>query len=169
MPCSNAYYIDTVGNLCKMQGDQIANKLKQSGKSHPSESEYQSWCHSIPIFVSVAHRAGLDNLTLVLEYETPIGGRIDAVLLGCEKTSGHPLALIVELKQWSSIRENVKNAESTVSVCISKQENLYEDRLHPVQQTLTYAKHLKKNHSNVSSGRIKILCCQFLHNFQNKQ
>lgn len=169
MQDSNTYYTAAVGDLCKMHGSQIADQLKLFRKGHASDSEYQSWCRSVPAFVSVLHRAGLDNLMLVLEYETPIGGRIDAVLLGCEKASGHPLALIAELKQWSAIRENAGNAESTVSVCISRQEHLYEDRLHPVQQTLTYAKHLKENHSNVSAGRIKILCCQFLHNFQDKR
>ena len=43
------------------------------------------------------------------------------------------------------------------------------DRLHPVQQTLTYAKHLRMNHSNVADGKMDVRCRQFLHNFKDKE
>lgn len=162
-------YCVTVNELFQMTGTQIANRLKSFRKGMTSDSEYQSWRRSLPVFAAVLHEAGLDALTLALEYETPIGSRIDAVLLGQAREDKHPLALIVELKQWSFLGENHGDMESMVSVCISVEENRFENRLHPVQQTLTYAKHLKRNHSNVAAGKIDILCCQFLHNFENKQ
>ena len=77
-------------------------------QTKPSESEYRSWENSIPILVKVLHRAGLDALTLVLEYQTPFGSRIDAVLLGGRRETGKPFALIFELKQWSAIAENAR-------------------------------------------------------------
>ena len=129
----------------------------------------RSWENSIPILVRVLHQAGLDALTLVLEYQTPIGSRIDAVLLGEGKTTGKPLVLVIELKQWSAIEENVAGRESSVSICLSRAENRFEERLHPVQQTLTYAKHLRMNHSNVADGKMDVRCRQFLHNFKDKE
>lgn len=77
-------------------------------QTKPSESEYRSWENSIPILVKVLHRAGLDALTLVLEYQPPIGSRIDAVLLGGRRETGKPFALIFELKQWSAIAESAR-------------------------------------------------------------
>ena len=151
-----------------MSGKEIADHLRES-QGTPSESEYRSWENSIPFLVKVLHQAGLDALTLVLEYQTPIGSRIDAVLLGEGKATGKPLVLVIELKQWSAIEENVAGRESSVSICLSRAENRFEERLHPVQQTLTYAKHLRMNHSNVADGKMDVRCRQFLHNFKDKE
>ena len=161
-------YISTVGALYLMNGKEIADHLRNL-QGDPSESEYRSWENSIPILVKVLHQAGLDALTLVLEYQTPIGSRIDAVLLGEGKTTGKPLVLIIELKQWSAIEENAAGRESSVSIWLSRAENRFEERLHPVQQTLTYAKHLRMNHSNVADGKMDVRCRQFLHNFKDKE
>ena len=91
------------------------------------------------------------------------------MLLGEGKTTGKPLVLVIELKQWSAIEENVAGRESSVSICLSRAENRFEERLHPVQQTLTYAKHLRMNHSNVADGKMDVRCRQFLHNFKDKE
>lgn len=151
-----------------MSGKEIADHLRES-QGTPSESEYRSWENSIPILVKVLHQAGLDALTLVLEYQTPIGSRIDAVLLGEGKTTGKPLVLVIELKQWSAIEKNAAGRYSSVSICLSRVENRFEERLHPVQQTLTYIKHLRMNHSNVADGKMDVRCRQFLHNFEDKE
>ncbi len=168
MDRTDGCYIATIGALYSMSGKEIADHLRES-QGNPSESEYRSWENSIPILVKVLHQAGLDALTLVLEYQTPIGSRIDAVLLGEGKTTGKPLVLVIELKQWSAIEENVAGRESSVSICLSRAENRFEERLHPVQQTLTYAKHLRMNHSNVADGKMDVRCRQFLHNFKDKE
>ncbi|WP_071430857.1 DNA/RNA helicase domain-containing protein [Angelakisella massiliensis] len=168
MDRTDGCYIATVGTLYSMSGKEIADHLRES-QENPSESEYRSWENSIPILVKVLHQAGLDALTSVLEYQTPIGDRIDAVLLGEGKTTGKPLVLVIELKQWSAIEENVAGRESSVSICLSPAENRFEERLHPVQQTLTYAKHLRMNHSNVADGKMDVRCRQFLHNFKDKE
>ncbi len=168
MDRTDGCYIATIGALYSMSGKEIADHLRES-QGTPSESEYRSWENSIPILVKVLHQAGLDALTLVLEYQTPIGSRIDAVLLGEGKTTGKPLVLVIELKQWSAIEENVAGRESSVSICLSRAENRFEERLHPVQQTLTYAKHLRMNHSNVADGKMDVRCRQFLHNFKDKE
>lgn len=169
MSKTSSSYCATVQDLVAMDGREIAEHLKAVTKGSTSESEYLSWRRSLPILVGVLHRAGMDQLSLALEYETPLGKRIDAVLLGKGRTSCHPLALIIELKQWSAIKEHTKGSETFVSVCVSPREQIFKDREHPVQQTLTYKKHLKQNHSNVSSRKIKVLCCQFLHNFGRKE
>lgn len=169
MQQNEACYIATVGQLYHLTGRQIADQLKEFRNGNTAESEYRSWCHSIPALTAVLHKAGLDALTLALEYETPIGDRIDAVLLGTRRKDHHDLALIIELKQWSYIGPNDSQSESMVSVCVSEGERRFENRLHPVQQTLTYSKHLNENHSNVVSGKIAILRCQYLHNFERKQ
>lgn len=168
MDRTDGSYNSTIGALYSMSGKEIADHLREL-QGNPSEAEYRSWENSIPVLVKVLHQAGLDALTLVLEYQTPIGSRIDAVLLGEGKTTGRPLVLIIELKQWSAIEENTAGRESSVSICLSRAENRFEERLHPVQQTLTYAKHLRMNHSNVADGKMDVCCRQFLHNFVEKE
>ena len=161
-------FIGTIGALYSMSGGKIASHLRKL-QGEPSESEYRSWENSIPVLVKVLHQAGLDALTLVLEYQTPIGSRIDAVLLGERRETGKPLVLIFELKQWSSIGENPQNTSSNVPVLLSKLDGRYEDRPHPVLQTQTYAKHLQMNHSGVCDGQMEVERCQFLHNFEEKE
>ena len=161
-------FIGTIGALYSMSGGKIASHLRKL-QGEPSESEYRSWENSIPVLVKVLHQAGLDALTLVLEYQTPIGSRIDAVLLGERRETGKPLVLIFELKQWSSIGENTQNTSSNVPVLLSKLDGRYEDRPHPVLQTQTYAKHLQMNHSGVCDGQMEVERCQFLHNFEEKE
>ena len=119
MDRTDGSYIDTIGRLYSTSGKEIADHLRESQKN-PSESEYRSWENSIPILVNVLHQAGLDALTLVLEYQIPIGSRIDAVLLGQGRETGKPLVLILELKQWSDIGENTQGTSSNVSVPLSK-------------------------------------------------
>ena len=168
MNATGSCYCATIEELTGMTGDELADRLKSTVKGDVSESEYQSWRRSLPILIGILHRAGMDRLSLALEYVTPLGKRIDAVLLGEGKKSRRPLALIVELKQWSAIGENIEDRESEVRVCISPRDGIYEYRAHPVGQTQEYKRHLKRNHSNVSSGKIDVLCCQFLHNFEDK-
>ena len=168
MDRTDGCYIATIGTLYSMSGKEIADHLRES-QGNPSESEYRSWENSIPILVKVLHQAGLDALTLALEYQTPIGSRIDAVLLGERRETRKPLVLIFELKQWSSIGENVRNTSSNVSVLLSKIEGRYEDRPHPILQTQTYAKHLQMNHSGVCDGQMEVERRQFLHNFEEKE
>lgn len=165
----NGCYVATVGTLSHMTGVEIAEELKMRQES-PSESEYRSWCNSIPVLVDVIHRAGLDELTLILEYTLPMREeRIDALLVGEERSTGKPLLLVIELKQWETIGINGDEWESYVPVCISRDKKQYEKRRYPVQQTLTYSKHLRMNHSSVTDGKMKVRCCQFLHNFENKE
>ena len=70
MDRTDGCYIATVGTLYSMSGKEIADQLRES-QEYPSETEYRSWENSIPILVKVLHQAGLDALTLVLEYQTP--------------------------------------------------------------------------------------------------
>lgn len=169
MEDQNGCYMATVGTLSHMTGVEIAEELKMR-QEDPSESEYRSWRNSIPILVDVIHRAGLDELTLILEYTLPMREeRIDALLVGEERSTGKPLLLIIELKQWESIGSNEDGWESYVPVRVSRDKKRYEKRRHPVQQTLTYSKHLRMNHSSVTDGKMKVRCCQFLHNFADKE
>ena len=99
----NGCYAATVAALSHMTGREIADQLKVR-QEDPSEREYRSWCNSIPILVDVIHRAGLDELTLILEYQTPIGSRIDAVLLGEGRTTGCHVTESVSKRGMEKVR-----------------------------------------------------------------
>ena len=128
-------------------------------------AEYRSWKNSLPILINCIMAAGLGNLTMSLEYVTPLDSRIDAVLLG-EDSDGKDQIALFELKQWSQTlpAENI----SEVQVPVGRENNgetLWENRQHPVQQLLTYKKHLCQNHKGLSQKSVKIQLVAFLHNY----
>ncbi|WP_251946659.1 DNA/RNA helicase domain-containing protein [Levilactobacillus brevis] len=132
-----------------------------------SDSEYMSWKNSLPVLLNVLCNSGLSNLVMVLEYETPLGARIDAVLLGYNHKHGDQIMLF-ELKQWSRIKSTNNLSVVQVSVGINAQgKRIWDPRLHPLQQLLTYEKHLKQNHQGISEGSVTILGLAFLHNLES--
>ncbi|AHH97589.1 DNA/RNA helicase domain-containing protein [Kutzneria albida] len=69
----------------------------------PGKSEQASWDRSWPELLRALVRAELGGLHLLLEYELPGSGhRVDALLLGARKDGGLT-AVVVELKQWSTV------------------------------------------------------------------
>ena len=62
-----ACLITTVGEVHQTSGREIAEALTALRKDS-SGAERRSWSASIPVLAGVLHRAGLDELTLLLEY-----------------------------------------------------------------------------------------------------
>lgn len=128
------------------------------------EKEIVSWENSIPKLIQVICNAGLHDLYIVFEYQTPIGQeRIDAILIGYRRGTNNIIASIIELKQWCDIDISYKKDETKVK--LSPED---KPRSHPIAQTHTYKKHMKMNHQHVVSGEIEILEFHYLHNFKTK-
>lgn len=67
-----------------------------------SPAEVRSWQNSIPVLAADLIDAGLDGVTVLLEYQLPLTSkRADAVLAGQHPRTGRPSFVVVELKQWS--------------------------------------------------------------------
>ncbi|MGX6961107.1 DNA/RNA helicase domain-containing protein [Vagococcus xieshaowenii] len=167
------YFYDKVSSLINLSKEELAEKMLMKFKSFEetiiefNDNEILSWKNSLPILINLINEAGLTNLDLILEYETPLNSRIDALLVGLHKETNRPTAMIIELKQWQSIDTNYK--DSSTSVKLSNVDEEISVRSHPIAQTHTYRNHLKCNHSNLGNNQVEIMEVQYLHNFQNKE
>lgn len=168
------FFYDRVSNLARMSSDELVDKMLDKFQSFDEDSEIEfndnevlSWKNSLPILIKLINQAGLTDLDLIMEYETPLNSRIDALLVGYNKVTARATAMIIELKQWQSI-----NTEFTESNTFVKLDNVEEEssiRSHPIAQTHTYRSHLKYNHSNLGDNQADILEIQYLHNYKNKE
>lgn len=167
------FFYDRVSNLARMSSDELVEKMLDKFHSFEdneiefNDNEVLSWKNSLPILIKLINQAGLIDLDLIMEYETPLNSRIDAILVGYNKVTARPTAMIIELKQWQSI-----NTEFTESNTFVKLDNVDEEssiRSHPIAQTHTYRSHLKCNHSNLGDNQVDILEIQYLHNYKNKE
>lgn len=168
------FFYDRVSNLARMSSDELVDKMLDKFQSFDEDSEIEfndnevlSWKNSLPILIKLINQAGLTDLDLIMEYETPLNSRIDALLVGYNKVTARATAMIIELKQWQSI--NTEFTESNTFVKLGNVEEESSIRSHPIAQTHTYRSHLKCNHSNLGDNQADILEIQYLHNYKNKE
>lgn len=139
----------------------VQTMCEKSGNEH-NESEVRSWENSLYLLIQLLSSNGFNHLHLVAEYSLTAERRIDAILLGRSREN-IPLAIIVELKQWSSLGDNHQNEATDVNVRLSQE---YAYRLHPVLQTKRYEEELNLHHTSVIQGLITTDSIQYLHNFK---
>lgn len=160
-----------ISEAVKMNGEDLADKLwvHVHGNSpiDRNDSEYKSWKHSLPNLIKVVNNSGLGNVMLAAEYKLPTGGRIDAVLLGYSAVGHKPLAVLVEIKQWSEDKIKIKDRGFTV-IHVQNDEKGYPS-IHPICQTNEYVKYMKRNHGSVIDGMLSVTACQYLFNYDKKQ
>lgn len=112
-------------------------------------SELHAWCQSVGVYMhDVVKCIETDNLVIGLESYTDETSdshvRADMIIAGFGD-DGHPIIIVVELKQWS--REYI----------VRKKIKLYD----PVSQVVSYASLLK---DKAETAGIEIIPCVYLHN-----
>ena len=160
-----------ISEAIKMNGEELADKLwvhvHENALIDRNDSEYRSWKQSLPNLIKVVNDSGLGNVMLVAEYKLPTGGRIDAILLGYSAVEHKPLAVLVEIKQWSEDKIKIKDRGFTV-IHVQNDEKGYPS-IHPICQTNEYVKYMKRNHGSVIDGILSVTACQYLFNFDKQQ
>lgn len=105
---------------------------------------------------SIAAESLLDNVGASTEYHLPLTGRrIDAMFLARDR-EGIPQAVVVELKQWSSVSID---DEYEANVRVGGVEHP-----HPCQQALDYASYLGEYHSAFTEGGLRASPLAYCHN-----
>ena len=154
---------DSLTNLSKLTPNILVQKMcAQLDQSDINNSEVRSWENSLYSLIQLLNENNLGNLYLIAEYSLTAERRIDALLFGYTPQQ-HPLALIVELKQWSELGENYNNETTDVNVKLGLD---YAYRMHPVLQTKRYEEELKLHHTSVVNQFITTDSIQYLHNFK---
>jgi uncharacterized protein len=146
----------------------------------PKTSEVRSWEHSLRALAdalrplrtldlgvaveatgatrtaSIARDAASTPAGVALEYHLPLSGkRVDVMLTGHNR-AGRGAAIVLELKQWSSVDFE---DEIATNVLIGG-----EERPHPSEQALDYASWLADYHSAFSSSDLLAVPASYCHN-----
>jgi len=130
----------------------------------PSSGEQASWQNSLPRIRDLIELAGLSENMIALEYEVPYSrqSRIDCMLFG-KGTENHANVVLIELKQWSSVRE-LEDEGNFVETFTGGTEKIVA---HPSQQVSGYHNYLKGFVSEFDKSPPMVLfSCSYCHNYE---
>jgi hypothetical protein len=143
----------------------IADKLSANFESYysrkASPSEYASWTNSLQFLKNIVEYASPDGNMVALEYELPYStNRLDCMLFG-KSNDGKGNVVIIELKQWSSVKEC--DIEDNVITFVGGSEKMVP---HPSFQVRSYHYYLEDFielfHRDSSVG---LASCVYCHNY----
>ena len=146
--------------------NRIAEKLRISFADQlnrrVSPGELNAWRNSLQSFAHVLSHYQLTNVGVVLEMQLPLTSkRLDCLLTGVDE-SGHPSAVIIELKQWAEA-----DASSIQDCVVAFVGQAPRDMLHPSQQALQYKQYLEDSSIVFSEGNVQLTACSYLSNHQH--
>ncbi|XVU26105.1 DNA/RNA helicase domain-containing protein [Actinoplanes sp. CA-054009] len=122
--------------------------------------EPASWAASLPALAELLHEAGLDRLSIAVEFKPFHAGarRADAVLMG-SAGDGRPAYVVIELKQWQQAIWDAHREQVTGTGA------RYETPRHPYEQAAAYAQFIRNYTSDMhDESEVTIEAAAFLHN-----
>lgn len=123
-------------------------------------SEANSWRNSLPVLARDLADAGLDHVEVLIEHKLPLSSRrADAILAGVHPETGRYSYLVVELKQWSSVRPF---GDSTTLVDVDGAR--YSPLLHPSLQVGGYVDYISDFTLAIGQNRSHLGGAAYLHN-----
>lgn len=139
--------------------EDLIKSFEQVYEIKPSKSEISSWINSLKAISNILKKLNFENIYIFLEYKMPsTSRRADVILFGFDKNSC-PVALIIELKQWSKVEKSTISETVMVSGV---------PVLHPSIQVKGYCEYLKYYHKAFSEDNFDIRGCIYLHNLEDK-
>lgn len=143
----------------------IVSEFKIKLGKRVADNEVSSWRNSMQYMRNVLdddaipHDAGVS-----IEFNIPLTNkRIDFILTG-ENSARTETAIIIELKQWSSIRTTPKDA--VVKTYLGRREI---ETSHPSYQAWTYAALICDFNQTVRDEKIALRPCAYLHNMDSHE
>ncbi len=132
-------------------------------KRKPIESEKRSWQNSMMYMENLLSSSSLPNDTgVMIEYQIPnMAKRIDFMLTG-RNSDGNPHLIIVELKQWSEVKETEMDG-----IVLTAINGGIRETSHPSYQAYVYAETLKSYNAAVAEHNINFSPCAYLHNMRD--
>jgi DUF2075 family protein len=142
--------------------NEILYKLGRKKVSSLEElsSEESSWKESLPRLASILDKPSLEKtIDVALEYKIhQTGERIDFLIYGNDENEDKKV-VVVELKQWSSVRD----ANKPYYIFTHGGGGL-QDYQHPSYQAFNYVNLIKLFNEYVQSQEVDIISCSYLHN-----
>ena len=137
----------------------LADRFFEEFRYRPAPSEVNSWQNSLRAMADVLQLADLRDQGILVELKLPLTSkRLDCLITGSNPSSGDS-AVIVELKQWTTVEP------STITDCVALSIGARKrDYLHPSAQVRNYERYLLDTHPAFSDGGIGLASCSYLHN-----
>ncbi|KAF1017462.1 MAG: hypothetical protein GAK31_00727 [Stenotrophomonas maltophilia] len=128
--------------------------------SKVSDSEVRSWRVSLGYIArALNHPTIPGDVGVAVEFMLPQSRkRIDVVLTGHDE-DGSPHVIIVELKQWSTVRPSKRDAMIEL--------HGGDLRVHPSYQAWSYAAFLEGFNEAVHEGKLQLHPCAYLHEYES--
>tara|TARA_B100000959_G_C14993875_1_gene629237 strand:+ start:2981 stop:5401 length:2421 start_codon:yes stop_codon:yes gene_type:complete len=149
--------------------NQLADLLASVFKEHYGRdvlpNEYQSWSNSCQHIKNIIDIAKLNDNMIALEYEVPYNtNRIDCMLFG-KGEDEKAYAVLIELKQWSTVEELDEEGNFIETFTGSAQRRV----AHPSQQVEGYHNHLI-NFVQVFEidSDYDLYSCAYCHNYEKE-
>ena len=141
--------------------DRVADAVKRKLGIKVGQNEYQSWRNSLGNAMSHVMRDPQipEDAAVAVEYR--LNGRrfrIDFLVAGLDDI-GKESIVIVELKQWTDVKQSV--LKDHVRTFVGGAER---DVPHPSYQAHSYASHLRQFNEYVYENEVKVTSCAYLHN-----
>lgn len=142
--------------------NQLVERFFQEFRYRPGLAEVNSWRNSLGAMAHVLQLADLRDQGVLVELKLPLSSkRLDVLITGSNPTTGDS-AVIIELKQWTTV------GRSNITDCVTVDMGGREvDRLHPSRQVAQYQRYLEDTHPAFSEGGIALDACAYLHNAQH--
>ena len=124
--------------------------------------EINAWRNSMPYMSNVINDSSIpDNAGIAIEYKIPqTSKRIDFIITGANREN-RKVAIIVELKQWSTAEiTDLDGIVKTFTGGSVREVN------HPSYQAWSYATLLEDFNSAVQKDNISLVPCAYLHNYE---
>ncbi len=137
------------------------NVLEKLGK-HTPKSEFRSWENSLNYMYKVLNDVEIpDDSGVAIEFNIPqTSKRVDFMISGYGN-DGKPGMVIVELKQWDSIKE-VIGTDALVETYIGGGNHVL---VHPSYQAWSYAQLIQDYNQAVQDNEVELAPCACLHNY----
>ncbi len=129
---------------------------------HTGASEVNSWKNSLTYMGNVINGSDVpSDATVSIEYNIPYTfKRVDMIVSGLN-ADDHHVAVIIELKQWSSA-EAVEGKDAVVRTVLG---NGLHETVHPSYQAWSYAEAISDFNADVRDNEVMLRPCAFLHNY----
>lgn len=143
-------------------GTIVKNAFRQHMGFDPSPNEAQAFQNSLPYVGNVLAGSQLaDDVGVAIEYRIPQSSkRIDFLVTGRNEKQ-HPVAVIIELKQWTHVQSTTMDA--IVRTWVGGKE---QEVLHPSYQAWSYAQFIRDFNEYADKHRVGLYPCAYLHNCQ---
>lgn len=141
----------------------VATAYSARTGSRPNPREFTAWRESLLQMARTLHDEGIPaSCGVAIEYRIPqTSKRVDFILTGLDENRTDT-AVIVELKQWSSVERTEKDG---IVVAHRGGRAFKQETPHPCYQAWSYAALLKGFNEAVYDGGVGLRPCAYLHNY----